>query len=380
MVEFTRGWHDIHPVPAFNYQLNRWLPLADATEFGRAGQRVSSVADWKREMLTLAERAVREGRLLHASTYYRAAEFFMAANDPDKAAAYDAYREHFYRAAGGIEFERLDVPFGGGELPALRFNAQGQPWDTLVLHGGFDSYMEEFVYWAADFAAAGYDVILFEGPGQGAALRLHGLTMTPEWELPMRAVLDAFAVTSCSLIGLSLGGYLAPRAAAFEARIKRVVAINILFDFFDCFASLMPRTLVETITRLHDTSDRVGLNDVMGRLIAEQPAFAWPIDHGMHTSGSETYFDFIAWLRAMNTREFSSRLTQDVLITAGTHDHIVPLHQFHQQMQALTNARSVTARLFTAAETGQHHCQVGNLRLLLDVVQNWLDVQIKHRD
>ena len=43
----------------------------------------------------------------------------------------------------------------------------------------------------------------------------------------MAAVLDHFGLADVTLIGLSLGGYLAPRAAAFEERIKRVVAHDV---------------------------------------------------------------------------------------------------------------------------------------------------------
>ena len=62
---------------------------------------------------------------------------------------------------------------------------------------------------------AGYEIILFEGPGQGAAHRKSSLYMTHEWEKPTSAVLDYFELTDVTLIGISLGGYLAPRAAAF---------------------------------------------------------------------------------------------------------------------------------------------------------------------
>jgi hypothetical protein len=49
------------------------------------------------------------------------------------------------------------------------------------------------------------------------------------------------------------------------------------------------------------------------------------------------------------------------------------VNQLTQQVNLLTNARSVTARLFTRGEHAQNHVHVGNLRLSLDVMLNWLE-------
>jgi hypothetical protein len=72
------------------------------------------------------------------------------------------------------------------------------------------------------------------------------------------------------------------------------------------------------------------------------------------------------------TTSISSDVTQDVLDMAGAEDHHVPADQFTQQVNLLTNARSVTARLFTRSEQAQNHVHVGNLRLSLDVILIWL--------
>ena len=71
-------------------------------------------------------------------------------------------------------------------------------------------------------ADAGYDVIGFDGPGQGTTRRRHGLLFDYRWETPMGAVLDHSGLDDVTLVGLSLGGWLALRAAAFEKRIRRV--------------------------------------------------------------------------------------------------------------------------------------------------------------
>ena len=88
----------------------------------------------------------------------------------------------------------------------------------IVFRGGYDTIVEELYFFLAAAATSrGYSVLTFDGPGQGAPLREQGLQFTPEWEKPTSAVLDAFLATHARpekivLIGLSMGGYLAPRA------------------------------------------------------------------------------------------------------------------------------------------------------------------------
>jgi pimeloyl-ACP methyl ester carboxylesterase len=119
-------------------------------------------------------------------------------------------------------------------LPVLyTIPEDGKFIDTILLHGGYDSYMEEFVPMMLYLRANGFAVYLFEGPGQGGALRKEGLTFIPEWEKPVKSILDFYNLNDVTIIGLSLGAMLAPRAAAFEGRIKRVVAWSLLPNLFD---------------------------------------------------------------------------------------------------------------------------------------------------
>ena len=80
--------------------------------------------------------------------------------------------------------------------------------------------------WPTRAMQRGYHCLQFAGPGQGTAIRLQGLPFRPDWEKVVTPVVD-FAVglpgvdpERIALMGLSMGGALAPRAAAFEKRIK----------------------------------------------------------------------------------------------------------------------------------------------------------------
>jgi len=196
-----------------------------------AGQKINSFEEWKIEMSKLAQIAVSKGRLMNAAFYYRAAEFFTIRKDPDKELLYDKFIDHFYKAFQDDEIERFDVPYGNTFLPAMRTQpANKEKRGTIVLHGGFDSFIEEFYSMMRYLSDHGYDVVAFEGPGQGAARKKYGLAFDYEWEKPVKAILDYFKLSDVTLFGISLGGWLCLRAAAFEPRITRVVAQSVSFD------------------------------------------------------------------------------------------------------------------------------------------------------
>ena len=375
------GHHLLHPQPSINFQLNRLLPGADPEDVFGAAPRIVTLADWRREMLALAERADAEGRWLHASSYYRAAEFYMLPGDPAKAAANERFLERFERAIAAVPHQRLDVPFGAGVLPVLRLPAEGVCRETLVVHGGFDSYLEELVWSYLDYPAAGIEVVLFDGPGQGQALRRHGLTMDPAWEKPVGAVLDALSLERCTLMGWSLGGCLAPRAAAFEPRIARLIVDDVLDDFLDCFAATPEGT--DTIGRIEamlDGDETADLDALAGALMEADEVTEWVFRHGMAVCGASSPAGLFAWMRALRTAPFAAQITQDVLVLGASEDHIVPRRQFHRQLATLTGTASLTAVLFTAADAAQAHCHVGNLGLIGRCVRGWIDFQLEAAD
>ena len=81
----------------------------------------------------------------------------------------------------------------------------------------------------------------------------------------------------------------------------------------------------------------------------------------------------VDWFLAMNADHLGSgRVTQDVLLLCGEHDAFQPPALATAQARALTSARSVTLRMFTASEHADQHCQMGNLDLACRVVTSWL--------
>jgi pimeloyl-ACP methyl ester carboxylesterase len=300
----------------------------------------------------------------------------MRADDPGRKTA----REKFLaavRSVYGLELgERHAVPYADGRisgfLPAYRFKPPRAKC-TILFFGGFDSYIEELTSAFVYLRDAGYDVIAFDGPGQGGALNESGLTMTAEWHKPVGAVLDYFEVERVALVGLSLGGCLVMRAAALEPRVECVVAYDIFTNGLDIIlrqTHALLRGLLKVLLRLR--AARI-VNWMLARVARRSPVVQWAFQEGMHVTGATSAFEFLQAIRQFQTADVSASIRQDVLLLAGSEDHYVPIEQWHDQIRMLKNARSVTARLFTRSESAGNHCQVGNYGLALRTIVDWLD-------
>lgn len=220
-ITFPVGYHQFHKTEFFNFQLNRWhsFSLARYEDMLEAGKNIKKYEDWKPEMIRIAEKAVREDRLMNAAIYYRSAEFYTLFQDLDKELLYDKFSEYFYQAFADDHIQRIEIPYEDGYLPAIKVSPNREKKGTIVLHGGYDSFLEEWYLMLKYIAQAGYEAIGFEGPGQGAALIKAGLAMDIQWEKPTSTILDYFDLDDITLFGLSMGGWLCLRAAAYEPRI-----------------------------------------------------------------------------------------------------------------------------------------------------------------
>jgi alpha-beta hydrolase superfamily lysophospholipase len=369
------GFYEFHPDRNINFQLNRFMAPGQQDLFAAIGRRISNFKDWKVEFLSRAEEAERQSNTRAAAGFYRAAEFFVSPQDPDRLRAYQKFIALFYRTEPQLEACRIAIPYASGRLHGLKLDADGTSHGAVLIHLGYDAYMEEFIDLARAVCAAGFDTILFDSPGQGTTLMQERIPMTYAWEKPVAAVLDHLAIGEAALIGVSLGGYLALRAAAFEPRIKRVAAYDVMLDFFQCITSRRGRLAQALLTTLTKLRAHPLLNLLARTMMAHGLYSKWGIEQGMHVMGCKTPAEFFSALRHYELRSLSSKLTQDVLVMAGSEDHFVPVQQFHEQLRLLTNARSVTGRLFTKAESAQSHCQIGNLELATAEILSWLSLR-----
>ena len=372
---FPVGYHELHPNVSLNFQLNRFVGWADdgkmLDEIQAAAPRISNYDDWAREMLDLSDNALEAGRLLPAAYYSRGAHFFLDPEDPRYEPALQRFLDNVQVGNEVTPDDHHLVPYQGTQLSAYRFTPV-QPRGTIVVFGGFDSYIVEWLPAAIALRDAGLDTVIFDGPGQGTVLDA-GIPMTPDWHLPVAAVLDHFGLSDVTLMGFSLGGCLVLRAAAWEPRVSRVIAFDIMTDLFECVTRSPAGLAIGSIGGNAERIPAPVIDAVVEAIGKVDLLTEWAFKQADRVMGVTTPAEALTAWRSYRTDDVSPLVTQDVLLMAGTKDHYVPLHQLSDQLLTLSAAPSVSARVFTEAEQAQNHCQIGNTGLALRVILDWLD-------
>lgn len=382
---FKKGVYKLNSQNNFDFQLNRLIMWdgGDLDEVKIICDKINSSESWKRELITLGDKAVKENRIENAIGYYRMSEFFMYDGDPDKKKYYLKASEMFYNYYKSYfecrEIERFYVPYEDVKLPVMHAKAKGERRDIILLHGGNDSYFEEFFAPMLYLAKNGFEVYLFEGPGQGGVVRVQNKHFTYKWEKPVKAILDYFNLDDITIIGASLGGILAPRAAAFETRISRVIAWSVFPNFQDVLLNSQSpekRRICQMCLKL---KLKPFINMVMRKAVKTDELIRWGLAHGMYAYEAKTPYEYISKMNLYQMMNVADRITQDVFIAGASKDHFIDYTTVGKEISALKNARSITFRLFTESESACNHCNCGNVKLTFDTFMNWI-MQMKSGD
>jgi pimeloyl-ACP methyl ester carboxylesterase len=360
--------------PHMNYTLNR--PFADGEATSRIAEakilapKINDIDTWTSNFVEAAKRAELEKRWADAAAYYHQAEFFLPAGDLRNSYYDDFARTHALAMQGVDNYETIKIPYPGGHLPGFRLPAKGRELSTFIFNGGYDSFVEEFYPFLKPLTDIGFTVIAFNGPGQGGALR-QGIFFEYAWEKPAKALLDYFKLDAVDWLGASCGGYLSLRAAAFEPRIKHVISFPATYWGLDMTLKQIAPGQDKRLVSLFRAGDRQGVD----ALVAEQRgniSFNWCITQGMHITGTKTPFDCLTALSQHSLEGVLHNVKQDVLLTEGEEDHLFNTDWLYRIMSELVCANSVMARIFTAREGAEQHCQVGNSALARDEMVQWL--------
>jgi hypothetical protein len=166
-----------------------------------------------------------------------------------------------------------------------------------------------------------------------------------------------------------MGGWLCLRAAAFEPRIKRVIAWSVSFDV-NQYTNIVSQLLAKLLFRKF----RNFINNAMVKKMKKNLMYSWFVNNLMYITNKEVPIEGFDVLLQLNEENLHSDLVkQDVLILTGRNDHLVPFKMHNLQIKALTNAKSVTERVFTKEENAQNHCQIGNIGFALEVMVKWIE-------
>jgi alpha-beta hydrolase superfamily lysophospholipase len=200
---------------------------------------------------------------------------------------------------------------------------------------------EQYFFFVRAILERGYSCLSFEGPGQGSVIREQGLPFTHEWEKSTKAVLDAFLKLyerpgKIVMLGSSLGGYLAPRAAAFDSCIDGVVAFDVMFDFGESFRRKIPHF----VQILIDKGFR-GIARTLIRLrMRTNTTVRWGIHNAQWTLGVNDPVDVANAMSKFNIRDVAGQIHCPVLLLRGAKDHLVPAGQMERMKSGLVNAKA----------------------------------------
>lgn len=190
------------------------------------------------QSLANGHRLTAGNHLARASLCAHAGQFLYFRFPEVKRKAAELKVELFQRAAQLLNppFQRLDIPFSLCPLPAYLRLPQGTgPFPCVVQVGGLDAAKEDSFGFADLLVDRGIASLAFDGPGQGETF-YSGFRLGQGWPEALSAVVDwlenhpRIASQRIGMIGRSTGGFLAPRAAADEPRIKALVVWGAMYD------------------------------------------------------------------------------------------------------------------------------------------------------
>lgn len=315
---------------------------------------------------------------LRASEYWRQAFFFIRADIAGERLQY-AWRHHrlaFRAALPYLEWptETTEIPFDGATMTGYLFrpSADGPARPTVVAPCGYDSTAEAG-YCATGYMALarGYNFFVFEGPGQGGMLYEHGVPMRPDYEVPFAAAFDwlvsqdGVAPDAVAVVGRSFGGYLGPRAAAFEPRVAALVADPGQFDF----ASRLSKMFGGDI-QLQQVLDADPDVDARLEALLDSPRNREWYGSRMATMGARTVGDFLRRQLSFDLGACVNRIHCPTLITEGEGDFAGQSRVLFDRLPAGTRKELKT---FTEHQGGGGHCEGLGATLFEGYAFDWLD-------
>jgi len=265
------------------------------TDFEEVTKSISSYADWckawsaraahheqlGREALALGHNLTAGECLQRAGVYYHFGSFLFAHDPEQMKAAHKKQIECRQLALPHLAppGERVEIPYQGKTLAGILRKPQGVAKPPVVAMAvGLDSTKEETDAYEMPFLMRGMATLVFEGPGQGEAQ--YDFPIRGDYEVPVKAVLDYVGTRGdldsarIGMWGVSLGGYYAPRATAFEKRIKACIALGGPFNMGAAFDSLPDltretfriRSHAKTREEAHENANTLSLEGIAERI------------------------------------------------------------------------------------------------------------------
>ncbi|MGA8114372.1 MAG: prolyl oligopeptidase family serine peptidase [Actinocatenispora sp.] len=346
------------------------------------------ITAWEATAARLRDEAVRRRDAGHrrsaAAAYLRAARYF----DTATYAAFGGEGEHLFNALwedyrscwdafvdlGDRAVERVEIPYEDTTLPGYFLSAGPGRRRTLILVNGSDgSVVDMWMQGGLEGNARGWHVLIFDGPGQGAALVRQKLYFRPDWEHVVTPVVDYLAARRdvdrdrIAISGVSQGGYWVPRALAYEHRIAAGVADPGVLDVSTAMLDHLPHSMVKLLEQGQKTrfDKEMRLSARVSKKTAAMMAFRF------HPYGLDSAFEVFkrAMEFSLSDREID-RIDTPLLVTDPEDEQFWP-GQSVELHEKLPGRKTLIS--FGRRDGANFHCEPMAPGLRNERVFDWLD-------
>lgn len=318
--------------------------------------------------LAIADRAAAAShRVSAAAAYLRASAYFgIAVNAVSALAETDRLAPTFAKqreswngfiAHTEVSVNEVSIPYENGHLPGWYFRAEKPTGRVLVAVNGSDgSWASVWASCTAEALRRGYDVLMFDGPGQQSQLFEDGVPFRYDWEHVLTPVFDFVAGiegvsdAKVSVYGISQGGYWVARALAFEHRFAAAIVDPGVVDVSTSWTAHLPASL----TKLLDAGETQKFDKEMAIGMKFSPTTARTWRFRARPYGAEGYAETIEAVRRFNLVEVAGQIKTPLLILSPEGEQFWPGQS--ERLAELTSEVSTIVQ-FTAAEGAAEHCQ-----------------------
>jgi esterase/lipase len=340
------------------------------------GDIISWANTWQQlgeKMESSADKSCEGGHKVSArEMYWRAFSYYWAAERalprPEAFNIWLRARQCFQKAAVLFDppIKTLEIPFENGVLTGYfvrPVHSNGNPLPTIIMIGGAETTAEGLWAFAGEAAQKrNYNTLLIDLPGQGGAVRLHGLTFRPDTEVPVAVIMDVLLQRNdvdperIAIHGLSAGGYFAPRAAVYEHRIKACIANCPFVNLGESITGMLPDTDEQTLQALVQHLD---------------PFTRYNIERVIWAAGCTSITETLQKWREFSFEGHENEIQCPVLCLVSTGDGEQSISNAKKFYEKLTTKKQFI--LLTPEDGADAHCQLNNISIQQQIVFDWLD-------
>jgi dipeptidyl aminopeptidase/acylaminoacyl peptidase len=325
------------------------------TEWSKLAEKVASLgeqAEGRGHLQTAA------AAFMRAANYIQVGERLLQPRTAESQKAYARSVTLFKRGAPHFPFlsiEPVEVPFEDGKsLPAYFIKQRGAAtvkWPTVVFFDGLDVTKEmQFFRGVPELVKRGMACLAIDGPGNGESIRFRGMHLRHDYNVAGSAAVDYLNTREdvdkerLGVMGISLGGYYAPRCAAFEKRYKACVAWGAIYDYHATWKSRIEKEF--------------------------KTSLSVPGEHILWILGVKSYDQALKKLERFTLKGVLSKIACPFLLVHGEADAQITMEDA-QRLFDEVGSKDKTFKIFTREEGGSQHCQRDNQTIGAAYITDW---------